>query len=68
MTTPPQTGGGQGGPSGSAGAAPSFHGLHCAAPLMTRDGAIAAVVVFGGAAQDGQMSDEAFALDVASWS
>ena len=34
---------------------------------MTPDGAVAAVVIFSGAAQDGRMSDKAFELDVASW-
>ena len=45
----------------TAGTAPSSRGLHAAA--MAGEAAL----VFGGAAQGGEMSCEAFALDTASW-
>ena len=45
---------------------PSSRGLHCAATL-THDNTSKAVVIFGGAAKDGNMSNEAYALDVKTW-
>ncbi|KAL7524095.1 hypothetical protein ACHAXR_001491, partial [Thalassiosira sp. AJA248-18] len=52
----------------TAGDVPSSRGLHCAAPLKkARDGTSKAMVIFGGAAKDGLMSNEAFVLDVNTW-
>jgi len=46
---------------------PSSRGLHCAAPLINKDKTSKGMVIFGGAAQTGSMSNEAFALDVNTW-
>ena len=52
----------------TTGDAPSSRGLHCAAPLATAsDKTSKAMVIFGGAAQEGIMSNEAFALDTNTW-
>ncbi len=47
----------------TTGDAPSSRGLHCAASIRRST----AMVVFGGAARDGNMSNEAFVLDAESW-
>lgn len=46
-----------------AGDAPSSRGLHCAAPLANGK----SMAVFGGAAQDGLMSNESYVLDAETW-
>ena len=46
---------------------PSSRGLHCAAQLNKSDGRSTGVVIFGGAAKDGNMSNEAFVLDANAW-
>mmetsp|Transcript_14410 Transcript_14410/g.31233 ORF Transcript_14410/g.31233 Transcript_14410/m.31233 type:complete len:512 (-) Transcript_14410:277-1812(-) len=52
----------------TTGDAPSSRGLHCAAPLKNkRDNTSKAMVIFGGAAKDGVMSNEACVLDVRTW-
>ncbi|KAL7552463.1 hypothetical protein ACHAWF_015712 [Thalassiosira exigua] len=50
-----------------SGDVPSSRGLHCAAPLDREDGTSVGMVVFGGAAQSGTMSNEAFVLDAETW-
>eukprot|EP00586_Coscinodiscus_wailesii_P012209 CAMPEP_0172500416 /NCGR_PEP_ID=MMETSP1066-20121228/137996_1 /TAXON_ID=671091 /ORGANISM="Coscinodiscus wailesii, Strain CCMP2513" /LENGTH=309 /DNA_ID=CAMNT_0013274633 /DNA_START=100 /DNA_END=1026 /DNA_ORIENTATION=+ len=47
----------------TSGTAPSPRGLHAAAMSAGND----KMVVFGGAAQDGSMSNEVFVLDIATW-
>jgi len=53
----------------TTGDSPSSRGLHCAAtlPKSTNDNSARAMVIFGGAAQDGNMSNESFVLDVSTW-
>lgn len=52
----------------TTGDAPSSRGLHCAAQLNNKlDNTSKAMVIFGGAAKDGFMSNEAFVLDVGTW-
>ena len=46
---------------------PSSRGLHCAAPLNYSNSITKSVVIFGGAAKDGKMSNEAFVLDLNTW-
>ena len=46
----------------TSGAAPSPRGLHAAALASQHQ-----LVVFGGAAQDGNMSNEVFLLDLNTW-
>ena len=47
---------------------PSSRGLNCAAALTNKkDNTSNAMVIFGGAAKDGNMSNEAFVLDVNTW-
>ena len=53
----------RGDPRATAGDAPSSRGLHCAASMRRST----AMAVFGGAARDGTMSNEAFVLDAESW-
>lgn len=48
-----------------SGSVPSSRGLHCATTIGGDIGR--GVVVFGGAAQDGAMSNEAFFLDTITW-
>ena len=45
----------------TSGEAPSSRGLHCAAAIGTN------MCIFGGAAQSGSMSNEAFVLDSTTW-
>jgi len=50
------------------GECPSSRGLHCAAQIVSSTSNITkGVVIFGGAAKDGNMSNEVFFLDVHSW-
>ncbi|KAL7473790.1 hypothetical protein ACHAXS_014387 [Conticribra weissflogii] len=50
------------------GECPSSRGLHCAAQIVSSTSkSTKGVVIFGGAAKDGNMSNEAFFLDVSSW-
>ncbi|KAL7482329.1 hypothetical protein ACHAW6_008003 [Cyclotella cf. meneghiniana] len=50
------------------GHAPSSRGLHCAAKLTDSASNMSkCVVIFGGAAKDGTMSNEAFVLDLSTW-
>ncbi|KAL3791799.1 hypothetical protein HJC23_002430 [Cyclotella cryptica] len=50
------------------GDAPSSRGLHCAIQLNDPKSNLSkSVVLFGGAAKDGTMSNEAFVLDLSSW-
>ena len=52
----------------TSGNAPSSRGLHCAAGLHDRKSDLTkGVVVFGGAAKDGSMSNEAFVIDLSDW-
>jgi hypothetical protein len=52
----------------TSGNAPSSRGLHCAATLNDgKTNESKAVVIFGGAAKDGSMSNEAFVLDTITW-
>lgn len=53
----------------TTGDSPSSRGLHCAAtlPKSTNDNSARAMVIFGGAAQDGNMSNESFVLDTSTW-
>lgn len=48
-----------------SGEAPSSRGLHCATTIGTSK--TKNMVIFGGAAQDGRMSNEAFVLDSTTW-
>mmetsp|Transcript_27039 Transcript_27039/g.40676 ORF Transcript_27039/g.40676 Transcript_27039/m.40676 type:complete len:443 (+) Transcript_27039:47-1375(+) len=49
----------------TSGDAPSSRGLHCAAVMSSSDGTN--MCIFGGAAQNGLMSNEAFVLDTTTW-
>lgn len=49
----------------TSGEAPSSRGLHCATTIGTSK--TKNMVIFGGAAQDGRMSNEAFVLDSTTW-
>ena len=52
----------------TSGNAPSSRGLHCAAGLHDwKSDVSTGVVIFGGAAKDGDMSNEAFVLDLSDW-
>lgn len=51
----------------TSGNIPSSRGLHCAAPLNDSKSITKRVVIFGGAAKDGNMSNEAFVLDLITW-
>ncbi|KAL9191393.1 hypothetical protein ACHAXT_001099 [Thalassiosira profunda] len=46
---------------------PSSRGLHCAAQLNIIDGKSKGIVIFGGAAKDGNMSNEAYVLNANAW-
>lgn len=47
---------------------PSSRGLHCAAQLNDpKSNMSTSIVIFGGAAKDGDMSNEAFVLDLNTW-
>jgi hypothetical protein len=47
----------------TTGEAPSSRGLHCAATIHNSQ----TMVIFGGAAKDGNMSNESFILDTTTW-
>ena len=47
----------------TSGEAPSSRGLHCAATIHNSQ----TMVIFGGAAKDGSMSNESFILDTTTW-
>ncbi|KAL7501708.1 hypothetical protein ACHAXN_007526 [Cyclotella atomus] len=51
----------------TSGDVPSSRGLHCAAQLNDSNSDTKHVVIFGGAAKDGNMSNEAFVLDINTW-
>jgi hypothetical protein len=54
----------------TSGEAPSSRGLHCASTLASYSDGISktkAMVIFGGAAQNGLMSNESFVLDATTW-
>ena len=52
----------------TTGDVPSSRGLHCAAQLNnSKSDRSNSIVIFGGAAKDGSMSNEAFVLDLNTW-
>ena len=51
----------------TSGEAPSSRGLHCAAAISSPSSDGTNMCIFGGAAQNGLMSNEAFVLDTSSW-
>mmetsp|Transcript_21716 Transcript_21716/g.35809 ORF Transcript_21716/g.35809 Transcript_21716/m.35809 type:complete len:440 (-) Transcript_21716:3567-4886(-) len=51
----------------SSGETPSSRGLHCAAAISSPSSDGTNMCIFGGAAQNGLMSNEAFVLDTTKW-